>query len=192
MIVDNQIRLNFSQDDAQDAWDSWGCNCGPSALAACLGMTLKDVYAAVASVGFPPKNYMSPTMMQGALRHLGVHWKPIGTGNPIAELNFPKRGLVRIQWEGPWTAQGANPRWSYRHTHWIAAWRQRGENVAASVLAVLDPVVFDINGGLMQFDEWEESIVPTITKTIPRADGDWHVTHSWECVGVTNPRTGRE
>ena len=32
----------FTLDDAERAWRDWGCNCGPGALAATMGMTLDD------------------------------------------------------------------------------------------------------------------------------------------------------
>ena len=99
---------------------------------------------------------------------------------PILALEFPKHGLARIQWEGPWTKPGANPKWAYRQTHWVASWRQDGETLADKILAAIDPVIFDVNGGLMLFEQWEQQIVPAIVANIPRADGGWHLTHSWE------------
>ena len=34
----------FTLSDAERAYDDWGCNCGPAALAAICGMTLVPVY----------------------------------------------------------------------------------------------------------------------------------------------------
>ena len=36
---------------------------------------------------------------------------------------WPKLGLVRIQWEGPWLDEGVDPRAAYRYTHWVGARR---------------------------------------------------------------------
>lgn len=178
------IRLDFDSDDAAEANREWGCNCGPAALAAVLGKTLNDVRTAVELAGFAGKRYMSPTMMRRALAALGVEPKENDVSGPayFQTAHWPDHGLVRVQWEGLWTREGANPKWAYRHTHWIAVFRQKPLDVAGALLAVLDPVVFDINGGLMLFEEWKETIVPAITRTIPRADGDWNTTHSW---GIT-------
>lgn len=162
--------LRFGEDDCRQAYDEWRCNCGPAALAAILGKTLDEVRPACEQVGFASKRYMSPTMMQDAI--------PLAGGRIAERLRLPldkriacdtdylpKHGLARIQWGGPWTAKGANPRWAYGATHWIAAF---------------DGVVFDVNGGFMPFEYWEQTIVPAIVASIKRADGEWWITHSWE------------
>lgn len=82
---------------------------------------------------------------------------------------LPFMGLARIQWHGPWTADGANPRWAYRHTHWIASLRFDCEWW-----------VFDINGGWRTLEDWKRDIVPLILQEIPRNNGQWSVSHHWE------------
>ena len=180
-MTDNLIRLKFTEADCDVAHRTWGCNCGPAAAAATLGLSLDDVREAFEKAGFAEKQYTSPTMMKSALWHLKavVTVKSLG-GILLESLKFPKQGLARIQWEGPWTAPGANPKWAYRQTHWVASWLPHGETVWDKMHAALDPVIFDVNGGLMSLSDWEKNIVPEIVKTIPRADGDWHLTHSWE------------
>lgn len=168
--------LRFTEEDARLAWENWGCNCGPSALAACLGLTLDDVRPAVEKVGFAAKKYVSPTMMRGALDYLGanVEFRMPNrryAGDPVDEKAFARSGLVRIQWTGPWTAPGANPKWAYRQTHWIASWQKQG---------TWGLWVFDVNGGLHTFESWRDNVVPHIIASIPRADGGWFVTDSWE------------
>lgn len=163
---------SFTADEARLAHDSWGCNCGPAALAMILGITLDQVRTAVDRVGFAERRYMNPTMMQKAIGIAGG--RLIGIGNRIdrepAELNFPTCGLARIQWTGPWTAEGANLKWRYRQTHWVASW-----------CSPTGLTVFDVNGGVRSFYDWEETIVPAILEAcVPRADGGWYVTHSWE------------
>lgn len=178
-----RIRVQFTEADADEASRQWGCNCGPGALAAILGKPLHAVRAACEASGFATRGYMSPTMMKAALASLGVHWHARTVDAfTLGGLAFPNHGLARIQWEGPWTNAGANPKWAYRFTHWVASWKRLGADVpvADAVLSQLSPVVFDINGGVMSLDDWESDVVPLITASIPRADGDWHVTHCWE------------
>jgi hypothetical protein len=84
-------------------------------------------------------------------------------------LAFLAHGLARIQWGGPWTAEGANPRWAGTHTHWVAGKWWQG-----------DEWIFDVNGGWTFRSTWEAEIIPAITATIKRADGTWFPTHRWE------------
>ena len=91
----------------------------------------------------------------------------------IQEVHLPEPGpgeiCVRVQWTGPWTAPNANPRWAYRHTHWIATYMV--ERQAA--------MLFDCNGGIRGFKSWEAEIVPLLTD-YDRADGGWYPTHVWK------------
>lgn len=173
-----EIRCPFTEEEAIAAHDEWGCNCGPAALAFTLGITLDAVRPFVEAAGFcRAKNYMSPTMMQRALGAARACWcvKDL-RGILLPAMQFPDLGLARIQWLGPWTMAGANPKWAYRATHWVASRRLDLKRLAER----LNPVIFDVNGGMMRLREWEEEIVPLITKSIPRADGEWRITHSWE------------
>ena len=174
------IALEFAQTDALLAWESWKCNCGPSALAAVIGLSLDQVRPFVEKSGFAEKGYMAPTMMKTALAAAGWHIAIANRCGKDLGTRFPNLGLARIQWTGPWTAEGANPKWAYRQTHWVASW----------VLPQKDskePVIFDINGGLLRQSEWEKTIVPLITASVPRADGGWFLTHSWEVVRSQHP-----
>lgn len=163
--------LTFDLDQARAAWDDWGFNCGPGALAAITGSTLEQVREAIE--GFEHKKYTSPTMMKNGIDNLG--WKVAideRDGSPESLAKAPVHGLVRIQWTGPWTEPGMNPRWAYRQTHWIAT-RKVGD---------VEPElwVFDINGGLMDPLEWRKDVVPLL---IPdRGDGKWFGTHFWQLV----------
>jgi hypothetical protein len=102
-------------------------------------------------------------MMYAALRSLGICW------NSIAD--WPTLGLVRIQWEGPWTAPGVPIAARYRHTHWVAS-RYTDAGVR----------IFDINcmcvGGWVPLTEWSGQVVPWLLKQVePKANGNWHKTH---------------
>lgn len=170
----------FSETDMQQAHNEWGCNCGPSALAFALQRPLDYVRRAMALVGFDDKRYTSPSMMKEALKFLDVSFQELkvparasdGTLDTEPMFQAALQGhivsLVRVQWTGPWTKPDANPKWAYRQTHWIATWDDLGSNM-----------VFDCNGGILSFEQWQEKIVPLITDTIPRADGGWFPTHIW-------------
>jgi len=152
--------------EADTAYENWGCNCGPSALAAIMGLRLDDVRPHL--VGFDQKHYTNPTMMFDALASIGRPWRRIGR-------DWPRYGLARIQWEGPWTSPGVPMRARYRYTHWVGSWQtaERGHGV------------FDVNmlgngSGWATIDNWRSTMVPEIVRHIPRADGRWHVTHGIE------------
>ena len=116
----------FTADDAERAHAVWGANCGPGSLAAIMGMTLDDVRPHL--LGFDAKRYTTPSMMNDALRSIGRPWKKIGAA-------WPGYGLVRVQWEGPWTDPGVPMVARYRYTHWIGA-----EPSAFSISTVLPMV----------------------------------------------------
>lgn len=155
--------LRFTVEDANHAYETWGANCGPGAIAAIMGLTLQELRPHLGD--FERKHYTNPTMMWQILRSLGARWyllKPPG--------DWPLNGLVRVQWEGPWTAPGVPMRARYKHTHWVAA-RTRPHGVG----------VFDINamnsGGWIGLQDWSRVIVPWILKDMPRSSGGWHMTH---------------
>lgn len=162
----------FTEEEFQAANQEWGCNCGPSALACALAITLDDARRLLPD--FEKRRYTSPAMMKDAL--VGRRWREITRRRnlPPAILPepFPICGLVRVQWTGPWTAAGANPKWAYWHTHWIASFNLPPKEGGC--------YVFDCNGGMRTYGSWVDDIVPLITESIPRADGGWFATHLWE------------
>jgi hypothetical protein len=161
----------FTLADAQAAADAWGANCGPGALAAVLGLSLDAVHPHLEN--FDQKRYTNPAMMRGALRSLKVDhdWKVGRFGL------FPRYGLARVQWEGPWTAPGVPVAAAYRHTHWVGS--------AMPDRSVSDPHdvnIFDINaicvGGWIDLPEWSTQLVPWLLKQCePKATGGWWLTH---------------
>lgn len=165
----------FSIDDANRAYDEWGANCGPGAIAAIIGKALDEIRPHLGD--FETKGYTNPTLMWSALQSLGVKFR-IQNRSP----SLPVHGLARIQWEGPWTNPGVPIRARYRHTHWIAAVRDtRPEDTPGWE----EPLVFDINamcvGGWIPFSQWNGSLVPWLLKQCePKASGVWHITHSVE------------
>lgn len=99
-----------------EAGDAWGANCGPMSLAAVLGLTRVE---AAREFVEPFRGFMSPTDMRRALDRAGVKHR---------DVDRPARGLIRIQWVGPW-CDLPDPRVAYRYTHWIGvrdreSWRE--------------------------------------------------------------------
>ena len=132
----------FSMQDMLRANDEWGANCGPGAIAAIMGMTLDDVRPHMGD--FEQKHYTNPTLMWSTLRSIGRHWcktKP----------EWPFHGLVRIQWEGPWTAEGVNPKARYRYTHWVGCIR------AAATIGIFDINALANGTGWCSLEDWEST-----------------------------------
>lgn len=164
----------FTLIDAEQAFDDWGANCGPGAIAAVLGRTLESVRPALLAQGFGAKRYTNPSLMLAVLRTLAVAFRMTLRPPTTATDRWPQYGLVRIQWEGPWTKPGVPIAARYRQTHWVGA--RRG---AAGV------EIFDINcmsvGGWVTLDEWRDQVVPRLLREcVPRATGGWHQTHVLE------------
>lgn len=165
----------FNMDDMVRASDEWGANCGPGALAAICGMTLDEVRHHVGD--FETKRYTNPTLMFASLRSTGVRWlnKPLRCGGK-GGWDWPRYGLCRVQWEGPWTKPGVPMRARYRHTHWIGSCARSNDDIG----------VFDINAlangsGWSSLKDWREILVPwLLSEVAPNADGKWHLTHAIE------------
>jgi hypothetical protein len=162
------IRPRFTNEEMERANEAWGANCGPGAVAAILGLTMDEVKTYFISEGFIDKHYTNPTMMYGVLNSIGRPWRK-------GALDWPRWGLVRIQWEGPWTQPGVPMHARHRHTHWVGA-TTSPEGVG----------IFDINAmangtGWAALSDWERVIVPWILEAcVPRANGRWHITHAIE------------
>lgn len=171
----------FTPEQANRAVEAWGANCGPGALAAIFNMTLDEVRPHLGD--FESKGYTNPTLMFAALDSLGIaKWNCRMASKVLGPVGWPKHGLARIQWEGPWTRPGVPARVAYRHTHWVAARRYEPTDSMA---------IFDINaigmGGWIAEKIWSDSLVPWLLKHCePKADGKWHITHSLE-IGLPPP-----
>lgn len=177
----------FSLADIERAHAEWSCSCGPTALAAICDLTLDEVRP-----HFPTfKGWTNPTMMYAALgsvqRVTGRTWVPStmnATARSRAGKSWPSYGLARIQWEGPWTEPGGNPRWAYRHTHWVGAWTgpsEVGREVQVFDINVIGRGATQENGaGWTPLAWWSDTIAPELIADIPRATGSWHITHAIE------------
>lgn len=166
--------VRFSEEDANRASDEWGFNCGPAALCAVLDLTPAGLRPALRD--FEQKGYTNPTLMFGVLDGLGIPYGKCYRGDvPAPFLNpYPRFGLVRIQWGGPWTRPGVPMRVRYRKTHWVAC---RGDNVTREI--------FDVNamgdGGWLPFASWATRLIPWLIKEcVPDGNGTWWPTHGIE------------
>lgn len=159
------IPPRFTIDDAVRASDEWGCNCGPSAIAAITNLTLDEVRPHLGD--FESKRYTNPTLMWAALDSVGQPWKRVG------RESWPRWGVVRVQWEGPWTKPGVPARAAYRHTHWVGAC-----TLESGKVGIFDINALSNNSGWVSFAAWAEILVPwLLEEAVPRASGDWHITH---------------
>jgi hypothetical protein len=156
----------FDVDAAQRAYDEWGCNCGPSAVAAIMGMSLDEVRPFMGD--FERKYYTNPTLMFETLARIGRPWRKVGVA-------WPEYGLARIQWEGPWTEPGVPVRARYRYTHWVGAGRYNGE------IGIFDFNMLSNGSGWSRLHHWDAILVPwLLSECHPRANGKWHITHAIE------------
>lgn len=161
----------FDLADARRAGDEWGANCGPGAIAAMMRMTIDEVRPFMGD--FESKFYTNPTLMLDTLSRLRAAGRCAGWRKIAAE--WPYYGVVRIQWEGPWTQPGVPMRARYRYTHWIGAAAVNGS------VGVFDINCINNGTGWVSLKEWRELVVPWLLgECHPRADGKWHVTHAIE------------
>lgn len=156
--------IRFTAADADRAAEQWGANCGPGAIAAILGMTLDEVRPHMGD--FEAKGYTNPTLMFETLNRIGVTWRAMR-----GVKRWPCYGLVRVQWEGPWTQPGVPMRARYRYTHWVGADARNPANIG----------IFDINAiangtGWCSLEHWSQILVPwLLSEAVPRANGRWHL-----------------
>ena len=169
----------FSLADVERAANEWGCNCGPTSVAAICGLTLDEVRPHCGD--FETKHYTNPTLMWSILRSVGARWRL------ILRTEWPTWGLARVQWEGPWTAPGVPPRVAYRHTHLIGVNARNRTNVG----------IFDINcinngDGWVSLSDWGSDLVPwLLAECEPKASGAWHLTHAVEIEAGTARPAGK-
>jgi len=160
------MKLVFSDRMVELAYESWGMNCGPSALAVCCELDISQAKKLVEPSGFLDKKYMSPTMMKSALDLGKFGFSEVDKNRKLSikqmKSRWPASGLMRVQWTGPWSGK-----YAYHFTHWVACGGGKE-----------DPVVFDINCGILPLKEWMD-FASEFIKEIERADG-WHPTHIWE------------
>jgi len=182
------MELRFTQTEAITASDEWGLNCGPAAVAAICGLSLPDLRPHLGD--FEQKRYTNPTLMAQILRNVGAKVIEAKTLNWRLEMErtgrrpWPRYGLARVQWEGPWTKEGVPIAARYRHTHWVGSSCANQDNIG----------IWDVNclgngTGWVGLNEWTNILVPWLLQEChPRADGRWHLTHIVEIEPPQNSK----
>lgn len=165
----NRPPLAFTRQDMTDAFVSWGCNCGPTALAASLALTLDAVRDLFRE--FAGKGYVSPSDMEAAINLATFRIAKRWPGGIEGGNSYPLHGVALIQFDGPWRyGDTKNAKWAMCHTHWIAT-------------KCVDRhwFVFDCNQfGWLPMAEWERQTLPRLLVHDRARNGDWWLLHSWE------------
>lgn len=174
------LKPRFTYDDAAHAADVWGCNCGPAAVAAICRLTLDELRPHLGD--FEKKRYTNPTLMWQILRNIGVAFEVSFPASPIREAPFagvwPRFGLARIQWSGPWLNPGVPVAARYRHTHWVGACNLGEGSGLREAVGIWDVNCLNNGDGWVSLGNWSELAVPAILKQCyPKASGGWYVTH---------------
>jgi len=158
------IATLYEPTDVHEAYREWGAACGPSALAAALGCEVNDVRRL-----FPGyRGWVNPTHMLAALRQAGVEHR-----TPRPGESHPCRGLMFVQFLGPWMAEGVPIAARYKRTHWVAVVRT----------TAAERLIWDVNSetGWMLFEQWCEVLVPQLLDHNRGSDG-WRVARAIELV----------
>lgn len=172
--------LEPTQEQSQQAFNEWGANCGPHALAFALGLPLIRVKQYLPD--FEPKRYMNPTMMGEALCLAGVNFTrslftKASLGVALEKMFHHRITIVRIQWEGPWLNAGVPKVAAYCHTHWVAAWNPDPDGISCHV--------YDVNCGAVHASHWEQTALADLMQE-QRATG-WYPTHFYR-LDINSPR----
>jgi hypothetical protein len=176
--------LQFTLAEAEAAADEWGFNCGPAAVAAICGLSIKELRPFLGD--FESKRYTNPTLMKSILANVSARvvefvsldWRAQASG--LMPVPWPRYGLARVQWEGPWTNQGVPMAARYRQTHWVGSSYANRDNVG-----IWDVNCLNNGTGWVGLKEWSETLVPWLLKEChPRANGNWHLTHT---VSIAHP-----
>lgn len=163
--------------DVSDSHALWGANCAPTALAALLGVETREIRDAFP--WFPARPWTNPTQLQEAIRRAGgevTHVRSLATAQRVP---FPEHGLAILQIDGPWCAEGVNPRAAYRYTHCVAATRAQGRLHVYDVNAGPD----EQPGAWLLGLTWAREVMPLLVESTKRATG-WFVKVAFEVAAA--------
>lgn len=170
--------LRFGVDEINRAAVEWNCNCGPAALAACLGLELDQVRPAIGR--FDQLGYMNREMMFEAVVKLGYRCREDLVADQDGVDRYPSHGLCLMQFGGPWITAN-NPKWALCHTHWIAC-----------KIVGIQTWIFDVNCfGWTSFQRWSEGMVPALVKSDKYRDGTYFLRNSWEVRRIVRRPSNR-
>ena len=167
----SRLPLLGREREVEEAYDAWGANCGPLAIAAATDRSLDEVRTALTKGTGRFKGYTNVLDVQAALRWLDVQVVRTWSKRP-ASLLTELRGttIAMIQWGGPWMR---DPRAAARHRHMIALrYGWIGPKLGPHWVA-------DVNVAHIWclLDAWAET-VPAVL--MPKGgDGTWSV--GWAC-----------
>lgn len=148
------MKALFTQEDLERANSLWGCSCGPAAFAFACGLTLEQAHG-----HFPAfRGWTNTKMMRAALVSLRRTFAEHGLVNEASMFNECP-AIVRIEFIGPWTGT----KWAAHHSHWIATF-------------IGAPHVYDINGGVCEFNLWRDNVLVELLKAHWRSTG-WRPTN---------------
>jgi hypothetical protein len=153
--------------DVQSAYENFGANCGPCALAAALRVPVARVRRLFPD--FAQKPWVNPSVMWTAIALAGRKARKCGQ-------EWPSYGLAFIQWDGPWTNRGVPPTVAYRYTHWVAV--AETCDYGRMLYDVNASTTEDAAGGWVPFSWWRDEVAPAIIASIPRAINWWI---RWSC-----------
>jgi hypothetical protein len=166
----------FTSDDLDAANAAWGFNCGPSALAVIAGLKPEQLRPHLGD--FERKGYTNPTLMFAALRSLGLRYTLVRLVE--GQVIWPRHGLARVQWSGPWCAPGVPYGARYRRTHWVAC---HHDPSFGTCIHDINAMHERCNGWLDEYT-WSAKLVPALLRACePKADGEFWVTHTIEVLG---------
>jgi hypothetical protein len=146
----------FSPPDTDAAHAEWKANCGPCAFAALLGRNVNDCRKFFPR--FPAQPWTNPTHMRAALDAAGATNRSNASFDRESVAQF--RGLVFVQLDGPWCAEGVPIAAAYRNTHWAAS-SGTGWMYDANVREWI-PLA-----------EWRDQLTPWLVSQTRRATGWW-------------------
>lgn len=153
--------LAFTEAESLYAYQEWGANCGPAALAAILGRSLDEVKRHLGY--FEARGYMTTSDMKAALKSLGVRHT-----HYAKESGLPAYGLCRVQWGGSWLRPGVHPGAAASRTHWIAT-ALEGEGDTARRWT------YDVNAGWQRHGVWQVETVRALLAEVKGSDGTFFV-----------------
>ncbi len=173
----------FTHQQANDAYDVWGANCGPGAIAAICGLTLDELRPHMGAFEQRKDRYTNPNLMYQVLKNIGVVWQK------REPRTWPQYGLARVQWHGPWMDPDAHWSARRRHSHWVGCahvkdprYRQHQTPAASPpTIAIFDINCMNNNGGWSPFWWWPSELVPWLIKeVVPEGNGVYSLTHALE------------